>query len=66
MSYEVNQTNDFEKSEYDQINTKQKELINYYQKYDGKSISYYYIFPKLLYDDKFFKKNGSIYSTKKN
>ena len=53
MSYEVNKTNDFEKSEYDQINTKQKELINYYQKYDGKSISYYYIFPKLLYDDKF-------------
>ena len=24
VSYEVNKTNDFEKSEYDQINTKQK------------------------------------------
>jgi hypothetical protein len=55
VSYEVNKTKDFEKSEYDQINSKQKELINYYQKYDGKNISYY-IFPKLLYDDKFFKK----------
>ena len=47
VSYEVNKTNNFEKSEYDQINSKQKELINYYQKYDGKSI-FYYIFPKLL------------------
>ena len=65
VSYEVNKTKDFEKSEYDQINSNQKELINYYQKYYGKSI-FYYIFPKLLYDDKFFKKNGSIYSTKKN
>ena len=57
VSYEVNKTKDFEKSEYDQINSKQKDLINYYQKYDGKNISYY-IFPKLLYDDKFFKKEG--------
>ena len=65
VSYEVNKTKDFEKSEYGQINSKQKELINYYQKYDGKSI-FYYIFPKLLYDDKKKKKNGSIYSTKKN
>ena len=55
VSYEVNKTKDFEKSEYDQINSNQKELVNYYQIYDGKNISYY-IFPKLLYDDKFFKK----------
>ena len=52
LSYEVNKTNNFEKSEYGQINSKQKELINYYQKYDGKRI-FYFIFPKLLYDDKF-------------
>ena len=60
MSYEVNKTNNFEKSEYGQINSKQKELINYYQKYDGKII-FYYIFPKLLYDDKFLKNKMEVF-----
>ena len=37
------------------INSKKEQLINYYQKLDGKKISYY-IFPKLLYDEKFFER----------
>ena len=58
ISYEVSKTQDFEKSEYNQINSKKKELINYYQNYDGKNLSYY-IFPKLLYDDIFFKNKNT-------
>jgi len=54
VNYEIEKTQDFTKNEYDQINSKKKELINYYQKYDGKNLSYY-IFPKLLYDDIFFR-----------
>ena len=61
VTYDVEKTQNFEKSEYDEITKKQKELINYYQKYNGKDLSYY-VFPKLLYDDKFFKnKNNNKY-----
>ena len=58
-SYEVEKTQNFKKSEYEQIEAKKNELINYYQRYDGKNL-YYYVFPKLLYDDKFFSEKNSM------
>ena len=61
VTYNVEKVQNFEKNEYEQINKNQNKLINYYQKYDGKNLSYY-IFPKLLYDDKFFvNKNNNKY-----
>ena len=57
INYDVEKTQNFDKSEYEQIKLKQKQLINYYQKYDGKNLTYY-IFPKLLYDNKFFNSNN--------
>ena len=44
---------EFNNKEITKIKSKKDELINYFQKYDGNKISYY-IFPKLLYDNKFF------------
>ena len=46
---------EFNDDEISEIKSKKDELIKYYQKYDGNKISYY-IFPKLLYDNKFFDK----------
>ena len=54
VNYIVEKTQDFKKYEYEEINSKKSELINYYQKYDGKNFSYY-LFPKLLFDNQFFK-----------
>jgi transcription elongation factor Elf1 len=54
VNYEIGKTQNFTKSEHEEVELKKNELINYYQKYDGKNF-YYYIFPKLLYDNKFFK-----------
>ena len=52
--YICNKKAELQNEELEKINSKKEELINYYQRYDGKKFSYY-IFPKLLYDDKFFK-----------
>ena len=41
---------EFKNEELEQINSKKKELINYYQKYENNKFSYY-IFPKLLNDN---------------
>ena len=59
VTYEMAKTQNFEKMDYDSMKRRQRELLfNYYQKYDGENLSYC-LFPKLLYDDKFFKRpNG--------
>ena len=65
VSYDVQKTQDFDKNEYAHINKKKDNLVDYFQKYDGNNLSYY-IFPKLLYNDKFFeKKNGNFYLMKR-
>ena len=45
---------EFSEDEINKIKSKKDELVNYFQKYDGNKISYY-IFPKLLFDNKFFE-----------
>ena len=53
-NYICDKATEFQNNELETINSKKDELINYYQKYDGKTFSYY-IFPKLLYDNNFLE-----------
>ena len=52
--YICDEEKNFENYELKTINSKKEKLIDYYQKYEENQLSYY-IFPKLLYDDKFFE-----------
>ena len=52
--YSCEEATNFTNEELEKIKSKKEKLINYYQKYDGNKMSYY-IFPKLLNDEKFFE-----------
>lgn len=58
-NYIINKFSEFQEDELEIINSKKDELINYFQNYDGNKFSYY-IFPKLLYDNKFLEANINI------
>ena len=53
--YGVDTTKNFSQEEYSFITTHQDELINYYQRFNGVLFTYY-LFPKLIYDNKYFEK----------
>ena len=55
-NYTVKQTKDFDKDEYKYIEEHTNSLLKYYQQYKNNSLSYI-IFPKFLYDNKFFEIN---------
>ena len=53
--YGVDTTQNFSQEEYSFISTHQDELINYYQRFNGVLFTYY-LFPKLIYDNKYFER----------
>ena len=53
--YGVDTTQNFSQEEYSFISTHQDELIYYYQRFNGFLFTYY-LFPKLIYDNKYFQK----------
>ena len=57
-SIEINKYTNFNEDELKYILENKKELLDYYQTYNGKEFKYL-IFPKLLYDNKFFNKNNN-------
>ena len=55
--YGVDETKPFGQEEYSFIKSHLDELINYYQKFDiNEGLFKYYLFPKLLFDNNYFKK----------
>ena len=54
---EIYDYNNFNEDELKYISDNKKELLDYYQTYNGKEFKYL-VFPKLLYDNKFFKNNN--------
>ena len=53
--YGVDTAKNFSQEEYGFITSHEDELINYYQRFNG-SLFNYYLFPKLIYDNKYFQK----------
>ena len=53
--YGVDTTQNFSQEEYSFISTHQDALINYYQRFNGVLFTYY-LFPKLIYDNKYFER----------
>lgn len=53
--YGVDSAKNFSQEEYGFITSHEDELINYYQRFNG-SLFNYYVFPKLIYDNKYFQK----------
>ena len=53
--YGVDTTKNFSQEEYSFITTHDNDLINYYQRFNGILFTYY-LFPKLIYDNKYFGK----------
>ena len=53
--YGVDTTKNFSQDEYKFISAHDKNLINYYQRFNG-TLFRYYLFPKLIYDNKYFEK----------
>ena len=54
-SYGVDTAKNFSQEEYSFISSHSDELINYYQRFNGYLFNYY-LFPKLIYDNKYFQK----------
>ena len=54
-SYGIDTTKNFSQEEYNYISANQENLIYYYQRFNG-AMFRYYLFPKLIYDNKYFKK----------
>ena len=61
--YDISNFNNFNDEEIKYITENKKELLNYYQTYNGKEFNYN-IFPKLLYDNKFFNNKKYILNYK--
>ena len=53
--YGVDTTKNFNQEEYSYISEHQENLVLYYQKFNG-TLFKYYLFPKLIYDNKYFQK----------
>ena len=53
--YGVDTTQNFSQDEYTFISSHQDDLIYYYQRFNGVLFKYY-LFPKLIYDNKYFQK----------
>ena len=53
-AYPIKETKEFENDEYKYLEANKNKLIKYYQSINKEKFTYY-IFPKLLYDNKFFK-----------
>ena len=58
-NYDISGFGNFKEEELKYISNNKKELLDYYQNYNGKEFKYF-IFPKLLYDNTFFKNNKYI------
>ena len=54
-SYGIDTTKNFSQEEYSYISDHKDNLINYYQRFNGIMFRYY-LFPKLIYDNKYFQK----------
>ena len=54
-SYGVDSTKNFSQDEYAFLSQHQNNLVYYYQRFNGTLLNYY-LFPKLIYDNKYFEK----------
>ena len=54
--YGVDSTKNFSQEEYSYISSHLDDLVNYYQRFNGVLFTYY-LFPKLIYDNKYFKQS---------
>ena len=55
QSYDVDTTKNFNQEEYSYISEHQENLVLYNQRFNG-TLFRYYLFPKLIYDNKYFQK----------
>ena len=55
QSYDVDTTKNFNQEEYSYISEHQEDLVLYNQRFNG-TLFRYYLFPKLIYDNKYFQK----------
>ena len=60
-NYDISDYSNFKEDELKYISDNKKELLDYYQTYNGKEFKYL-VFPKLLYDNKFFKNKKYIFN----